>query len=57
MEDAFAKSADNVLANFKVDVATGLKADQVRANREKYGRNSTLATSPPPHGRHAMRRL
>ncbi|KAH7358761.1 calcium-transporting ATPase sarcoplasmic/endoplasmic reticulum type [Plectosphaerella cucumerina] len=48
MEDAFAKSADNVLANFKVDVATGLKADQVRANREKYGRNMIPEDPPTP---------
>lgn len=46
MEDAFAKSAKDVLANFKVDAATGLKDDQVSANRAKYGKNSKLSPTP-----------
>lgn len=39
MEDAFAKSADQVLANFEVNVKSGLKDHQVKALREKWGSN------------------
>lgn len=49
MEDAFARSADEVLANFQVDSVDGLSDAQVADLRNKHGRNctSTLASSIP----------
>lgn len=48
MEDAFAKSADQVLANFEVNVKSGLKDHQVKALREKWGSNAIPEDPPTP---------
>lgn len=39
MEDGHAKSVDEVLNYFNVDVERGLTPDQVKRNQEKYGPN------------------
>lgn len=39
MEDAHAKSVDEVLNYFSVDPERGLTIDQIKRNQEKYGPN------------------
>lgn len=39
MENAFAKSADAVLAELGVNPSTGLSEEQVLGQRAKYGKN------------------
>jgi Ca2+ transporting ATPase len=39
MENAFAKTPAEVLKYFSVSEAQGLTSEQVKASREKYGRN------------------
>ncbi|KAH6997556.1 hypothetical protein BKA56DRAFT_664242 [Ilyonectria sp. MPI-CAGE-AT-0026] len=48
MEDAFARSADEVLANFQVDSVDGLSDAQVADLRNKHGRNSIPEEPPTP---------
>lgn len=48
MEDAFARSADEVLANFQVDSVDGLSDAQVADLRTKHGRNSIPEEPPTP---------
>lgn len=39
MEDAHAKTVDEVLKYFNVDPERGLSPDQIKRNQEKYGPN------------------
>lgn len=39
MEDAHAKTVDEVLNYFSVDPERGLTPDQIKRNQEKYGPN------------------
>ncbi|KAH7133511.1 hypothetical protein EDB81DRAFT_103324 [Dactylonectria macrodidyma] len=48
MEDAFARPADDVLANFNVDSVDGLSDAQVAELRNKHGRNSIPEEPPTP---------
>ncbi|ROT40037.1 calcium-transporting ATPase sarcoplasmic/endoplasmic reticulum type [Sodiomyces alkalinus F11] len=48
MDNAFAKPADQVLANFKVDARTGLRDDQIISLRSKYGKNVIPEDPPTP---------
>ncbi|KAL2757105.1 hypothetical protein ACRALDRAFT_2101739 [Sodiomyces alcalophilus JCM 7366] len=48
MDNAFAKPVDQVLANFKVDARTGLRDDQVKSLRSKYGKNVIPEDPPTP---------
>lgn len=41
MENAYAKSTSEVLKFFSVSEAQGLSDSQVKASREKHGRNCT----------------
>ena len=41
MDNAFVRSAQDVLGHFKVSERTGLPAKSVAAAREKYGSNGT----------------
>lgn len=45
MEDAHAKSVDEVLNYFNADGEKGLSPDQVKRNQEKYGLNGKLKIS------------
>ena len=46
MENAFAKSVDDVLAAFSVDTAEGLEDEQVRELRAQHGKNGTPLQIP-----------
>ena len=46
MENAFAKSVDDVLAAFSVDTAEGLEDEQVRELRAQHGKNGTPFATP-----------
>ena len=50
MDNAFAKSVDDVLAAFSVDTAEGLEDEQVRELRAQHGKNGMpfCDTSGPP---------
>ncbi|PVH78873.1 calcium ATPase [Cadophora sp. DSE1049] len=48
MENAYAKSTSEVLKFFSVSEAQGLLESQVRASREKHGRNSIEEEPPTP---------
>lgn len=39
MDDAHAKSVEEVLNHFGTDLERGLSSDQVKRNQEKYGPN------------------
>jgi hypothetical protein len=42
MEDAHAKTVDEIVDYFNVDRERGLTLDQVKRNQEKYGANGKL---------------
>ena len=46
MDNAFAKSVDDVLAAFSVDTAEGLEDEQVRELRAQHGKNGTPLQIP-----------
>jgi Ca2+ transporting ATPase len=48
MENAFAKPADDVLAELGVSPATGLTDEQVSRQRAKHGKNGMSCPSNPP---------
>ena len=39
MEDAYAKTTEEVLKSFNVSESLGLSQDEVKQNRQKYGPN------------------
>ncbi|CAG2057058.1 unnamed protein product [Timema podura] len=45
MDDAHAKTVDEVLNYFGTDSERGLAQDQVKRNQEKYGLNGTILSS------------
>jgi Ca2+ transporting ATPase len=48
MENAFARSVDHVLTEFKVDVRKGLTSEQVEGQRKKHGSNAIPEEPPTP---------
>jgi Ca2+ transporting ATPase len=48
MENAFARSVDQVLTEFKVDARKGLTSEQVKEQREKHGSNAIPDEPPTP---------
>lgn len=48
MENAFAKSASEVLKHFSVSETQGLTEAQVKASRERHGRNAIAEEPPTP---------
>ena len=42
MEDAFAKTSEEVLTHFNVSAKTGLSEEQIKRNRQKYGLNGNV---------------
>ncbi|KAJ9157478.1 Calcium-transporting ATPase [Pleurostoma richardsiae] len=48
MENAYAKSTDEVLATFEVNAATGLTDKQVISLRERHGKNAIAEEPPTP---------
>nr|CAD7194560.1 unnamed protein product [Timema douglasi] len=48
MDDAHAKTVDEVLNYFGTDAEKGLAQDQVKRNQEKYGLNGEYPSLPDP---------
>jgi Ca2+ transporting ATPase len=57
MENAFAKSTSEVLKFFGVSETQGLTAVQVKASREKHGRNGMYSLVFTFHSRHQLTAL